>query len=89
MAPVRAVKARSKAAPAREQSSPGKVKGGGHANGSLQQRVAALERERDALKEELRRAQAQVRKLEETQAQVGNRISWALESLQSVLEGKR
>ena len=89
MAPVRAVKARSKPASAREQSSPGRAKGGTQSNGSLPQRVATLERERDALKDELRRTQAQLRKLEETHSQVRDRIAWALDSLQSILESKR
>ena len=52
------------------------------------ERLAAVEGERDALKEELERFKARQRRLEETQAQVRDRISWALDSLHNILEGK-
>jgi hypothetical protein len=50
--------------------------------------LAALERERDALRAALEREQARGRKLEEVQAAARDRIAWALESLQSILEAK-
>ena len=55
---------------------------------ALQERLAALERERDQLKAELERFKARQRRLEETQAQVRDRIAWALDSLHNILEGK-
>ena len=78
-------KARTKAIPARPQA----VRAtGAKAAGTPQQRLAAVERERDALRGELKRALAHVQRLEETQAQVRDRISWALDSLRNILDGK-
>jgi hypothetical protein len=57
--------------------------------GSLKERLSALERERDALRAALEREQARARKLEEVNAAARDRISWALDSLQNILEGKR
>ena len=50
--------------------------------------AGALECERDALKEELEHFKARQRRLEETQAQVRDRIAWALDSLHNILDGK-
>jgi hypothetical protein len=61
---------------------------GGPAGGALVDRLEAVERERDALKDELERSKSRLRLLEETQSQVRDRISWALDSLHSILEGK-
>jgi chromosome segregation ATPase len=92
MAPRRAAKARSKPAPAAARPARGKAasnkQAAAAANGSLRERLAAVEGERDALKEELERFKARQRRLEETQAQVRDRISWALDSLQNILDGK-
>jgi len=92
MAPRRAAKARSKSAPAAARPAHGKAPSGKQtgaaANGSLRERLAAVECERDTLKEELERFKARQRRLEETQAQVRDRISWALDSLHNILEGK-
>jgi hypothetical protein len=55
----------------------------------LKERLAALERERDSLRADLEREQARARKLEELQAVARDRISWALDSLHSILETKR
>ena len=92
MAPRRAAKARSKSAPAAARPARGKAPSGKQAaaaaNGSLRDRLAAVEGERDALKEELERFKARQRRLEETQAQVRDRISWALDSLHNILDGK-
>ena len=92
MAPRRAAKARSKSAPAAARPAHGKAPSGKQtgaaANGSLRERLAAVECERDALKEELERFKARQRRLEETQAQVRDRIAWALDSLHNILEGK-
>jgi hypothetical protein len=56
---------------------------------SLKERLSALERERDGLREALEREQARVRKLEEVNAAARDRISWALDTLQNILEAKR
>jgi hypothetical protein len=91
MAPRRAAKARSKSAPAAAR--PARVKApstkdaGGPAHG-LRERLEAVECERDQLKEELERFKMRQRRLEETQAQVRDRIAWALDSLHNILEGK-
>jgi len=78
-------KARTKTVPARARSLRGNA---AKAGGTLQQRLAAVERERDALRGELKRTEAHVQRLEETQAQVRDRISWALDSLHNILDGK-
>jgi hypothetical protein len=54
----------------------------------LRERLAAAECERDQLKEELERFKMRQRRLEETQAQVRDRIAWALDSLHNILDGK-
>jgi hypothetical protein len=87
MARRRATKARSDSAPFRASSTRQKAKSG-KTSLTMPERFAALERERDALKEELRRSQARVRQLEGGHAQVRDRITWALDSLQNILEGK-
>jgi hypothetical protein len=61
---------------------------GGPAGGTLADRLAAVERERDSLKDELERSKSRLRLLEDTQSQVRNRIAWALDSLHSILQGK-
>ena len=58
-------------------------------DGTLRERLAAAERERDALRIAFDREQARVRKLEEANAVARDRIAWALDSLQSILEPKR
>jgi uncharacterized coiled-coil DUF342 family protein len=73
---------KAKLAAPRTQALRGAIAKGG---GTLQQRLAAAERERDALRAELKRMTAHVRRLDETNAQVRDRISWALDSLQSIL----
>ena len=86
-----AAKARGKSAPASARPAKAKAPGGKAktaANGSLQERLAAAERERDALREELERFKARQRQLEEAQAKVRDRIAWALDSLHNILEGK-
>jgi len=55
---------------------------------ALAERLAAVERERDVLQEELERARMRVRLLEDTHAKVRDRIAWALDSLHSILDGK-
>jgi hypothetical protein len=56
------------------------------AQASVDQRLAALEAERDALKAEITEARARIATLEATQDEVANRIVWALDSLQTLLE---
>jgi hypothetical protein len=69
----------------------GGVRGKGkalEADAALQQRLLALERERDALRAALEVEQMRRRKLEEVHAAARDRIAWALDSLQSILEPK-
>ena len=87
MARRRATKASGKTASAAARASRAKAKDGA-AVGTLAERLAAVERERNALKEELERSRSRVRSLEETQAKVRDRIAWALDSLHNILEGK-
>jgi predicted nucleic acid-binding Zn-ribbon protein len=83
----RAQKARTKIAPVRENAQRGKTKGSNDGQ-SLKARLSTLERERDALQADLQRAEARVRDLEKTQAEVRDRIAWALDSLHNILDGK-
>ena len=57
-------------------------------NGALRERLAAVERECDALRAELERFKAHQRQLEEAQDQVRDRLTWALDSLHSILDSK-
>ncbi len=47
-----------------------------------------MRRERDALKSEADELRKRVAELEANQAQVRNRLAWAIDSVQSVLGGK-
>jgi hypothetical protein len=87
MARRRAGKATNKSASARTRTQQPKPKSGA-AGPTLVQRLTALERERDALRGELERSRARVRQLEDCQAQVRDRIAWALDSLHNILDGK-
>jgi flagellar motility protein MotE (MotC chaperone) len=93
MARRRATKARSKSASAGARTPRGKAVRGQKTeaateDGGLRQRLAAVERERDQLKADLDRSSARLKQLEDTQAQVRDRIAWALDSLHNILEGK-
>jgi len=78
-------KARTKAVPAGARA----LRGREEIEGStLQLKLEAMVRERDALKCELQRCEARVQQLEEAQAQVRERIAWALDALQSILSGR-
>jgi len=83
----RAQKARRKTAPARGTAQRGKA---GAAEGQSKQKskLSALERERDQLRVDLQRAEVRVRSLEKTQAEVRDRIAWALDSLHNILSAK-
>jgi hypothetical protein len=61
----------------------------GAADAALKERLAELEEERDGLRAALEREQARVRRLEEINATARDRLSWALDSLQNILETKR
>ena len=87
MARRRATKASGKTVSAAARAARVKAKDGA-AVGTLAERLAAVERERNALKEELERSRSRVRLLEETHAKVRDRIAWALDSLHNILEGK-
>jgi chromosome segregation ATPase len=97
MARGRAEKARRGTAPGTEPvrrgtskvgSAEGKLVEAKSVEANLRERLAVVERERDALLSGLHRAQARILSLEKTQTQVRDRIAWALESLHNVLEGK-
>jgi uncharacterized protein (DUF3084 family) len=87
MAGRHAAKASGKAAPVAARVPRAKVKDG-LVIGTLSERLAAVERERNALKEELERTRSRVRQLEDANAQVRDRVAWALDSLQNILERK-
>jgi len=87
MARRRASKASGKSASAAARAPRVKAKGGS-AVGTLAERLAAVEGERNALREELERSRSRVRVLEESHARVRDRIAWALDSLHNILEGK-
>jgi Domain of unknown function (DUF4164) len=53
---------------------------------SAEERLAALEAERDALQQELTLAKAKIAALEAVQDDVANRIVWALDSLRSIVD---
>lgn len=53
------------------------------------ERLAGIERERDLLRADLERAQARIQHLEQMHLEVRERIAWAMDTLQSVVEGKR
>ena len=88
MARRHAGKASSRTALARDRGRRSKAKAVSPES-SLKERLAALERERDALRAALEREQARARKLEEVNAAARDRIAWALDSLQNILETKR
>ena len=87
MAGSRAAKARTKNVSPRRASQRGNPREIAPEAG-LKELVAALERERDALRAELERSAARVRTLEKAQAQVRDRIAWALDTLHNLIEGK-
>jgi hypothetical protein len=87
MARRRATKASGKTVSAAARALRTKAKDG-KAVGTLAERLAVLERERDALKGELEQSKSRVRLLEETHAKVRDRLAWALDSLHNLLEGK-
>jgi hypothetical protein len=88
MARRHAGKASPRAVSARDRGGRGKVTAA-TPESALKERLAALERERDALRAALEHEQARARKLEELQAVARDRIAWALDSLQNILETKR
>lgn len=87
MARHRAGKAKAKDVPAREGGRRGKAKANA-SESALQERLAAIERERDALRAALEAEQTRRRRLEEVHAAARDRIAWALDSLQSILDPK-
>jgi hypothetical protein len=87
MARRHAGKAGPIAASVRDRSRRGKEKTAAPAI-SLKERLGVLERERDALRAALEREKARASKLEEINAAARNRIAWALDTLQNVLESK-
>jgi hypothetical protein len=55
---------------------------------TLTERLAALERERDSLRAALERERARRQALEEVHAATRDRIAWALDSLQAILDAR-
>jgi hypothetical protein len=87
MAQRQAGKANRKSASARGPSGRSRAKTAAP-DGSLKERLHTLERERDQLRQALEHERARAGKLEEINAAARNRISWALDSRQSILENK-
>jgi Domain of unknown function (DUF4164) len=87
MARRHAGKANPRAASVRDRARGSKVKTAAPES-SLKERLTALERERDALRAALDQERARCSKLEEVNAAARNRINWALDSLQNILETK-
>jgi hypothetical protein len=54
----------------------------------MPERFAALERERNALRQALEKERARRRELEAGNAAVRDRLGWALDTLHSILGGK-
>ena len=86
MTPRRGDAASRKTAAARTQSERSKSKA--TKPPGTADRLAALEHERDALRLELERSEARVEALEKAQAHVRDRLAWALDSLQNIIQGK-
>jgi hypothetical protein len=55
---------------------------------TLGERLAALERECATLREQLKLERSRRRKLEEVHAATRDRIAWALDSLQAIIEAR-
>jgi hypothetical protein len=95
MARRRAGKANPRSAPPRADGRRGTAKAAqpkAHApstEAAASDRVAALERECEALRAELERERARRRALEDVYAATRDRISWALDSLQGILDARR
>jgi len=58
------------------------------AHETLNERLAALERECEALRAELERERSRRKALEEVHAAMRDRIAWALDSLQAILDAR-
>jgi len=80
--------ARRGAGKAKPKSATALGKAGKPRTSDLRERLAAVERERDQLRATLDVEQARRRKLEEVHATARDRIAWALDSLQSILDAK-
>ena len=87
MARVRASKQRGASAAAKPPIERARARAS--QDGPWRERLAGIERERDLLRADLERAQARVQHLEQMHLEVRERIAWAMDTLQSVLEGKR
>jgi predicted nucleic acid-binding Zn-ribbon protein len=87
MARRRAEKARGKSVSAHGRVPRGRAKAA-PADAALRERLTASERDREALRADLERLQARVRALEKTQADVRDRIAWAVDSLHNILDSK-
>lgn len=53
--------------------------------GGQTQRIKALERERDRLKNQLKEAEERIKRLEDSRTEAVNRIDWVIDSLHTVL----
>jgi hypothetical protein len=77
---------KSAAAPERPRGGSAKTE---TTEGALKERLATAERERDGLRADLDRLQERLRAIEKAQAEVCDRIAWALDSLHKILDGKK
>lgn len=74
------VQARS-ALPPQEKPAPSRIE-------TVETRLLALEQERDFLAAQVEALKSRCRQLEDSQAQACNRLSWAIDSVQSILDNK-
>ncbi|MBO0766411.1 MAG: hypothetical protein J2P50_17735 [Hyphomicrobiaceae bacterium] len=94
MAQRRAGKANRRRAAPRAGSRRGKAKSGAPkaspqpSDATLKERLAALERERDSLRAALEQERARRQALEKVHAATRDRIAWALDSLQAILDSR-
>jgi len=87
MAGRQAAKAGGKSAPVAARGAR-RLRGGKAGPAAFRRLGRSRGRPRNALKDELEHTLARVRQLEETQAKVRDRVTWALDTLRSILERK-
>jgi uncharacterized coiled-coil DUF342 family protein len=64
----------------------GRASASGRSSEWYDQRIKALEAERDRLKSQLSEAEERIGRLEESRSETVNRIDWVIDSLHNVLE---
>jgi uncharacterized coiled-coil DUF342 family protein len=78
--------ARKSKRPASRRSTEAAANGTTEGAGRQTQRIKALERERDKLKNQLKEAEERIKRLEESRTEAVNRIDWVIDSLHNVLD---